>query len=232
MLPQVQDHLTGYPEKQKILLSRSLRGLSYLGLVCHAEPTSPWYHFKENRFARVDQWLTGIHPERLDEAQAQRDLLLKYLRGYGPASVWDFAYWAGFKITDAKKIFDAIKDKLVETKIKNIKRPFWVLREDLESLRDAIKEKVPMRFLPEFDPLIMRHKDKTRILNDEHRKKIFLPLADVTPTILIDGRITGTWSFKVSDRKLTTSLFKSMDSNSVKKLTQESGRLSQFFGSD
>ena len=187
---RVRDLLVGYGERErKILLSRTIRGLSYQGLLCHTQPTGSWYHFKENRFARIDRWLPDL--DGVDESQAKRELLLRYLRGYGPATIQDFAYWAGYRVSEAKEVFELAKDKLVEVKVEATKHQFWALKEDLRELEKGRFDDPPTHLLPGFDPLLMGHKEKLRLLNQAHKKRVFLPLADVAPTLLIDGMVVG-----------------------------------------
>ncbi len=51
----------------------------------------------------------------------------------------------------------------------------------------------PARFLPEYDNLILSHADRTRVVPDEYRTSIFLSLARVRATFLVDGFTRGTW---------------------------------------
>lgn len=233
LLPMVNYLLTGYSGKeQKIILSCTLRELSYQGFLCHSEPAGSWYHFRENRFTKVEHWLQGIDLNKIDETEAKRELILKYLHSYGPASMQDFAYWSGFKVTDSKRIFEDIKQKLIEVQIMDLKGSFWILKKDLAVLDGiSIKKRPPVRFLPEFDSLIMGHKNKSRILNDNYRKNVFLPLADVAPTILFNGRVIGTWNFKITNKSFTVSPFEPLKSNEQKEIELESARLKQFLES-
>ena len=50
-----------------------------------------------------------------------------------------------------------------------------------------------MRFLPEFDNILLSHKVRTRIVADEQRKKVYLPALRVAATILVDGFVGGVW---------------------------------------
>jgi len=230
LLPEIRHLLKGYAEKeQKARLSWTLRELSYRGFVCHGEPTGPWYHFKEHRFAKVENWLQGVDLKEFNEEKAQRALLLKYLHGYGPASVQDFAYWAGFKVTDSRGVFEEVRTKLAEVKIRDAKGSLWMLKEDLAQLDDVdMKRYSPIRFLPEFDSLVMGHKDKSRILDEKYRKRVFLPLADVAPIILCNGRVAGTWNFKMTTQSLSISPFEPVRSREHKAIEAESARLEQF----
>lgn len=178
----------------EIFVSRVLREMSYAGFLCHAKPLGPWYHFREYRFARLDKWLLKINLDSIETEDAKKQLLLWYLLSYGPATVQDFAYWAGYSVREAKRVFQITKGELNEVRIKGKKGKFWIHADDLETLDEVDVEAKPQAcILPSFDPLIMGHKDKTHILNPEHKRRVFLPLANVAATILIGGKVVGTW---------------------------------------
>ena len=61
----------------------------------------------------------------------------------------------------------------------------------------------PPRFLPEFDSVLLAHKDRRRVIADEHRKAVYLPALRVAATILVDGAVAGTWIVK-RDKKAAT----------------------------
>lgn len=231
LLTEVEAILRDHNEQeQKRRLGWALRELSYAGRVCHGRPLGPWYHFKEHRFAAVKDWLPPKDLDKLDEEEARQKLLMRYLHGYGPASVQDFGYWAGFNITDSKKIFRGIESELAEVRIRDVNRSLWMLREDISRLEDVIeKEKPPVCFLPEFDALIMGHRDKARIMDDKHRRQVFLRLADVAPVILLDGRVAGTWDYRMTTKSLNLSAFEPLKPGDHEEIVKESTRLRQFF---
>jgi len=88
------------------------------------------------------------------------------------------------------------------------------------------------RLLPQFDALIMGHKDKTRFIDPSVKSKVFLPRADVAATILLDGMVTGVWRMR-KDRKnwrLELSLFKNLDEEEEETVEAEIERLRIFTG--
>jgi uncharacterized protein YcaQ len=224
------DLLEGYSEKkQKIILKREIFKLSHLGLICHERPTGPWYHFKENRFTTVENWLNGSKLNSIDEREAREKLLIKYFHGYGPAKIHDFAYWSGLKVNESKDILKRVQDKLEKIKIKDCKGNFWVLKEDIDALVNIdSREELPIHFLPEFDSYLMGHKDKTHFLDEKYKKKVFLPLADLAPVILQNGRVTGTWNYKYKDNSLTLSNFYKFDKDTNEKIEFKANTLKQF----
>jgi uncharacterized protein YcaQ len=216
LLPHIRGDLEQMPEKeQRTRLGYVMRELSYLGLVCHAQSTGPWYHFRENRFTTVEKWIGELVLPDVEEDEARKMLLKKYLLGYGPASVYDFSYWTGFSVRESREVFQALDDELTEVALRCSPHPSWMVADDLDSLNlGKSASATPSRLLPEFDPLIMGHKDKSRIIDGEDRKRIFLPLANVAPTILVDGRVIGVWNYKICDESFVLRLFRE-DGNPV-----------------
>ena len=181
-----------HPEAKR-LMNALVRLLGYRGELCHAASGGPWYVNTENTYVRMDAWLPGqIYVGDGGEARAQ--LAERYLKAYGPATVSDFRYWTGLSASLAKGAFKAIEGKLIKVMSQECGKLF-LLEEDLDALL-GVEPMEMVRLLPAWDALIMGHADKTRIMDPEHRKQVFLRLADVAPTLLIDGRVAGTWSMK------------------------------------
>ncbi|HEX7878343.1 MAG TPA: crosslink repair DNA glycosylase YcaQ family protein, partial [Candidatus Eisenbacteria bacterium] len=62
----------------------------------------------------------------------------------------------------------------------------------------------PVRFLPEFDNLMLSHHDRSRVLADAHRPKVVSKNLQVAATFLVDGFVAGTW--KVEAKKSVATL--------------------------
>ena len=54
----------------------------------------------------------------------------------------------------------------------------------------------PVRFLPEFDNLLLSHSNRTRVFADKHRSRVYLPGLRVAATILVDGFVRGAWKIE------------------------------------
>jgi hypothetical protein len=51
-----------------------------------------------------------------------------------------------------------------------------------------------VRYLPEYDNVLLSHADRTRVIADEHRKRWGASKNGVFPqTFLVDGFVRGTW---------------------------------------
>jgi hypothetical protein len=51
----------------------------------------------------------------------------------------------------------------------------------------------PVRFLPEFDNILLSHADPSRIMSAEHRAKLFTVNGIIRAAVLVDGRTSGKW---------------------------------------
>ncbi len=208
-----------------------LKETAYQGLTVHAQPCG-----RESCFARLDKWLPHINLDEIDEDQAKERLLIKYLHGYGPASLQDFSTWSGLNITDFKKAIEGVRPQLEEVEIEGVKGRFLMLREDFKALDSiSVNEKAPACLLPKFDSILLGHKVRTRIIEDEHRKYVFKPkVGDIAATVLVDGKVVGTWRQEKTRRVLaiTVTPFEKIRKDDLKEVEEKARELSQFMGFD
>lgn len=86
----------------------------------------------------------------------------------------------------------------------------------------------PVRLLPAFDNVLLGHADRTRIIGDEDRTRVMPGSAQVRPTILVDGRVYGTWSHTAGTLRLTP--FRPLRAADRAALEEEAQRLLPFTG--
>ena len=60
--------------------------------------------------------------------------------------------------------------------------------------RPAEDEEAPVRFLPEFDNLLLAYADRTRIVADAHRKAMTTKNLMQPAVLLVDGTVAATWT--------------------------------------
>lgn len=205
-----------------------LKETAYEGLTVHAEPCE-----REACFARLDQWLPHISLSKISEEEAKTKLLIKYLRGYGPASQQDFCLWSGLMAGDAKKAIETAGSQIEEIEIKGAKGQFLILKEYLKALDSlSLDEKTSPKLLPKFDSYVLGHKDRSRIIADEHKKHVFRKAGDIAATLLINGRIAGTWKHKKTKNSLTVTLtpFRKLSHEELEEIEKEVEELARFMG--
>jgi hypothetical protein len=118
-----------------------------------------------------------------------RDLVRRYLAAFGPATAADAQSWSG--VSNLKPIFDELRAELVT---------FRAGKRELFDLPDAPRPPgdtpAPIRFLPDFDNLVLGHADRARLLDDAHRAAVVTKNLQVKATFLVDGRVAGTWTIE------------------------------------
>src|SRR5438552_3808202 len=119
-----------------IIFLSCLRGLACFGPARGAQAT----------FVRPEKWL----PEWTDlpAEKAELELLRRYLRAHGPATVRDFALWTYMTAADSREIWARLEPELAPIDVGG--RIGSVLREDLPALRRAKFEGAGVRPLPAF----------------------------------------------------------------------------------
>ncbi|HEV7554170.1 MAG TPA: winged helix DNA-binding domain-containing protein, partial [Kofleriaceae bacterium] len=124
-------------------------------------------------------------------------IVRRYLAAFGPASVADAQTWSG--IAGLGPVFDELRPELVTAK--DGKRELFDLR---DAPRPEAKTTAPVRFLPDFDNLVLGHADRSRLIDDEHRGRVTTKNLQVRATVLVDGRVAGTWT--VERKKATATI--------------------------
>jgi hypothetical protein len=135
------------------------------------------------------------------------------------------------KATDAKRVLQEVGSVLAEVSAEGHRGELLMLREDLAEL-EAAEPEPSLRLLPKFDALIIGHRDKTRLMGEEARGRVFLPAAEVAAAVLVDGRVEGVWSIKRSgdDWSLDVQLFKGLDGEHEEMLQGEIDAIRAFTG--
>jgi hypothetical protein len=205
-----------------------LKETSYLGLTVHGEPCG-----REACFARLDKWLPHVDLNDVSETEARRQLLKKYLRGYGPASAQDFACWSGMLTSEANKTIEGSKG-LKQVQLEGSRIELWMLEEDFRALEKVdVEAQVPPRLLPKYDSYLMGHKNRSRIIRDEVLRKVYRPVVgEVAAAVLINGRIVATWTSKKTRRilKIIVNPLEKFPDNALATLKPVADELALFLG--
>jgi hypothetical protein len=176
---------------------------------------------------RTDHWLKKQQP--IAEDTARMELLRRYLRAYGPATLADFAHWAGLPAPQARPLRAALGDELCEVSLDG--RQCLLPRDDLRFLREVSPGKGSVSLLPHFDPYLLAHRDKDHLLSLQHYKRVYRNQGWISPVVLVDGTIAGIWSYKTKGDKLLLSIepFGKFTRAVRVRIGQEAEELARFF---
>lgn len=185
---------------------------------------SLWSYPGNPKFTLAETWLKQPIPGD----DHFRKLVFRYLAAFGPATVADIQTWSGLS-----KLKDAVEKLKPELVIYRDERKRELL--DLPDMPlPAGDTPAPECFLPEYDNLLLSHKDRTRVIADEYRSKVYLPGLRVRSTILVDGFVRGGW--KISKSKGVATLliepFAALTKPNQKALEAEGEKLVRFVEPD
>lgn len=172
-----------WPERNADSLAQAIRALAPLVQV---PPRGIWGKGGLARCVTAEDWLG----EPLETEPAVDRLVLRYLAGFGPATAVDAQTWSGLK--GLGEAFERLRPQLVTFRDERNRELF-----DLPGApRPDAQTPAPVRFLPQWDNLLIAHADRTRVIDEEHRKRIWTINGVLPGTILLDGRVGGVWSIK------------------------------------
>jgi hypothetical protein len=186
-------------------------------------PVAKAWSFPGNpKYALAESWLGKAVPP----GDRFKVLVLRYLSAFGPASAADLQTWSGL----GKERMEALRPELKTYRDEKGKELFDHPDLDIEGPDQA----APERFLPEYDNLLLSHANRTRVIADVHRSKVYIPVLRVRSTILVDGFVAGTWKVEKSKGAATLVIepFGTLSRSSRKSLAEEGEKLVRFVGYD
>jgi hypothetical protein len=181
---------------------------------------------KENKFtyALFDDRVSSRTMQR-DEALAE--LTKRFFTTRGPATIYDFAWWSGLSVSDAKKGIEMIKRKFKRTIIDGKEYFFRVPA----SFSTEISQTALL--LPNYDEYVISYKNRTESIDRKHLAVILKERNAVfTNAILINGKIEGLWqrSFRNNSVIVTTRSFSTLSKSRHELVTRSVNRYAKFLG--
>jgi hypothetical protein len=194
------------------IVTRDNRGLHILwrcahdGLICFAAREG-----KQPAFALLDEWVPRAGMRDRDDALAE--LARRYFTSHGPATVQDFIWWSGLSAAEGRKaqeLAGPLPDS-AKTTHSRVRSPHAVL-------------------LPPYDEYTVAYRDRSAALDPAHagagRNGIF------SPTIVLDGRIAGTWTRRIEADAVTIALkpFAKLTGARARSVAAAAARYGKFIG--
>jgi hypothetical protein len=156
------------------------------GRIVRGRPRGTWIS-SQHRWAPAETWFPDGLPE-LPTDEARVELVRRWLRTYGPATVADVKWWTGWNLRDTRAALAGSATQEVD--LDGV--PGVGLAEDLEP--EPPVEPVAV-LLPALDPTVMGWAERGWYLG-AHRERLFDRNGNAGPTVWWDGRVVGGWAVR------------------------------------
>jgi hypothetical protein len=207
-------HIEREHELVGISARRAWRAARIRAHLLHHYETALWKAQPRGRFVAVEE------PGEHDPTEARAELLRRYLTAFGPASRRDIVAWSMMHVPEIQRALDRLELRRFRD-------------EQGRELLDVAGGSLPdpqtpasVRFLPKWDNVLLAWADRTRVLPEEHRKKVIRMNGDVAQTFLVDGFVAGTW--RVDEGGVVVQPFVPLSRAIRSELDEEARRLEAF----
>ncbi len=170
-------------EASKIRTGPEQRGLhiigywAQMGLVCLGPRRG-----RQTTITLLESWVPD--GRKLEGEEALADLAIRYFTSHGPATLADFAWWAGLSAAEARKGLQAVRRRLVPLIVDG--RTYWS-----GLTADPPRGETPeIHLLPAYDEFSVAYRDRRDLVDPALGKEIGYGLG---PSIISDGRMVGRW---------------------------------------
>ncbi len=164
----------------------------------------------------MEAWL-GASP---DPAADVETLVVRYLAAFGPATPADVQYWSG--VPGLPEVFERLRPRLRTVRDEDGRELFDVPRAPLPDPDVP----APVRFLPEYDNVVIGHKDRTRIVLEGIPRWTEVGWGSV----LVDGMVAARWRLVEAKTAATLRIepFRRLTREERAETREEAGRLAAF----
>jgi len=158
-------------------------------------------HGRKVSYTSPRRWLPGFRPAEGDAAL--RELVLRYLHSYGPATPQHFARWLAIPPRSAVEAFGRLGNELQRVELDG--EPGWTVAGDTQTPAEPHRG---VRLLPYFDAYVVAGQPRMRLYSGLAATRALTPAGQAGnyPVLLIDGVVGGVWHQRRAGGKLAVTV--------------------------
>jgi hypothetical protein len=165
----------------------------YVPLV-QVPPRGVWGAGGQAKYQPLEAWVG----RRLEREPSIDEVVLRYLGAFGPSSVLDVQNWSG--LTRLKDVLERLRPRLLTFRDEQGKELF-----DLpDAPRPDPEVPAPVRFLGEYDNVLLGHADRRRIIPEDFPWRAMLADGRFVNNLLVDGSLRATWWIERDGKRRAT----------------------------
>jgi len=145
-------------------------------------------------YALLEKRVPATKPITREESLAK--LARIYFSGHGPATLYDFVWWSGLSMGEARQGLQSVQAEFFSETIDG--QTYWMPDIDYQPPTG----KSNLYLLPAFDEYIVGYKDRSGVLTSDNHTKAISSNGIFRPVIIKDGRVTGLWKKATSAKKM------------------------------
>ena len=164
--------------------------VTYLMPLVQVTPRGVWGRSGRSAFTTLEHWLGRPIHQGGDVAE----VIVRYLAAFGPATVADAQTWSG--LVGLGPAIERLRPRLRTFRDERGRELFDVPGAPLPDPDGPS----PPRFLPEYDNVLLSHADRSRIVSDDVRPRMFRV---GWGHVLVDGFVAGRWKLEREKTRAT-----------------------------
>jgi hypothetical protein len=162
--------------------ANSLGYAMYLLPTVQVTPRGIWGQTGPSAFTTIRSWLG----ERIGTRTEPDEMVLRYLSAFGPSSIADVKSWSG--LSAPKEVLERLRPQLRTFRDAHGRELFDVPGAPLPDADTP----APIRFLPEYDNVLLGHKDRSRIVSADLKGWTEVGWG----CVLVDGFTVARWKLE------------------------------------
>jgi hypothetical protein len=172
-------------------------------------------------FTLLAAWVP--HARQLEGDEALATLARRYVTSHGPATEYDFAWWSGLTVTEARRALNLVEQEVARETVEG--RTYWLSPTPAPGPRPGHSAYL----LPPYDEFTVAYKDRSAARDPAFPDDPFLILG---PVIVVDDRLVGSWkrTFTKGAVSITMNLFAPLSDGQRAAVEQAAQRYGRFLG--
>jgi len=174
-----------------------LRPAAFTGRLCFGPSLG-----QRVRFTHPDTWLAEAAPApKMDPLAAAAAVTRRFLAAYGPATYHDLArWWNGGGVSTARQWIASLGDEVSAVDLDGTQA--WMLAADAREVHELPPNR-SVRLLPAFDQYVVAASHHAEhLLPGDLRHRVYRPQGWISPVLLVNGRMEGTWRHEIKGSRV------------------------------
>lgn len=199
------------------------------GFLCCLNKSIDWNH-EERLYGLLSSQYPTLDLDSLDIEIAQDLLIKNYFESYGPATISDAAWWSGLPESCIKRTLSTYKDEFLEVTIEDWDDTFIMSHYGRKELSESDGYQESIRLLTYEDNLLKAYKkSRKRFVQPHLQSQVYNCAGEAKPTIILNGRVIGTWDFEPYSRIIRVTILNDLDNRTKDLIVEEVEYLSSVF---